>query len=321
MNLLQNVPLKKYSNLKIGGNASHFCEFKSKDDLIQILSYWREINPEMDKIFILGSGTNILFSDEGFDGLVIRNCIDFIKREGNIITVGGGSLVETLLNFCTRSSLSGLEWAGGLPGTVGGAIRGNAGAFLGDSSENVKEVESINISSLKTILRNKKECKFGYRQSIFKKGEKSRRPGGPLARREVIISAKFKLKKGNQEEIKRKTQEKIDYRIDRHPLDLPNIGSTFKNVPLNLVSEKVEKEFQASIKLDPFPVIPTAKLLIGAGLKGKVVGGVMISPKHPNFIVNFNNAKAKDVLALISLAKEKVKKKYNIDLEEEIMVV
>ncbi len=312
MNLLKNVPLKKYSNFKIGGPASYFYEFKSKEDLMQILTYWREINPEMDKIFILGGGTNILFNDKEFDGLVIRNCVDFIKREGNIITVGGGTPVEDLVSFCTRSSLSGFEWAGGLPGTVGGAIRGNAGAFLGDSSENIEEVESINVLSLKITVRDKKQCGFGYRQSVYKNGE---------GKREIILSAKFKFKKSDREEIKRKTQEKIDYRIERHPLDLPNIGSTFKNVPVDLVSEKVKKEFNASIKQDPFPVIPAAKLLIGAGLKGKTIGGAMFSEKHPNFIVNVKNAKAEDVKALISLAKKEIRKKYNIELEEEIMIV
>lgn len=310
--LQKNTPLKKYSNLKIGGNASYFYEFESKHDLVQVLSHWRGINPEMNKIFILGDGTNILFSDEGFDGLVIRNCIDFIKREENSVTVGGGTSVEDLLNFCTQNSLSGLEWAGGLPGTVGGAIRGNAGAFLGDTSENIEEVGSINTWSLKTIVREKKECKFSYRKSVYKNSD-----GG----QEVIISAKFKFKKGNREEIKRKTQEKIDYRIDRHPLDLPNIGSTFKNVPISVVSGEVKNEFEKSIKPDPFPVIPTAKLLIGAGLKGKVIGGARFSEKHPNFIVNFNNAKAEDIKALISLAKKEIKEKYNIDLEEEIMII
>lgn len=312
MILSQNIPLKKFSSFNIGGNASYFYEFNSKEDLRSVLLQWRDLGREVNNIFVLGSGTNILFSDDGFDGLVMKNNIKFIKREGNIVNVGGGTLISDLVNFCTQNSLSGLEWAGGLPGTVGGAIRGNAGAFLGDTAQNIQEVESIDIDNLKIKTRNKDQCRFDYRQSIFKQG---------VEKKEIILSAKFKLKKGDREEIKSKTQERVDYRIDRHPLDLPNIGSTFKNVPLSRVSQKVKEEFSGSIKPDPFPVIPVAKLLIGVGLKGKIIGGAMFSEKHPNFIVNFKNAKAQDVLGLVSLAKKEIKEKYNIDLEEEIMIV
>lgn len=310
--LLRNIPLKKYSSIKIGGPASYFCELRSKEDLKQALKEWREINHEMNNIFVLGGGTNILFDDTGYDGLVIKNNIDFIERVGTTVVSGGGTKVSDLLNFCSQNSLSGFEWAGGLPGTVGGAIRGNAGAFLGDISKNVSEVESIKIKTLEIKRRNKSQCKFGYRQSVFKQGE---------GRGEIILSAKFKLKKGDREEIKRKTQERIDYRIDRHPLDLPNIGSTFKNVDIKKVPKKVLKEFKDKIKPDPFPVLPAAKLLVGAGLKGKIVGGAQFSEKHPNFIVNLNNAKAQDLLSLISLAKKIVKEKYNVTMEEEILVL
>lgn len=312
MIISQNIPLKKYSNFNIGGNASYFYEVDSKDDLVSALLQWQDMGGETNNIFILGSGTNILFSDDGFDGLVIKDNIKFIKRKANIVNVGGGTLISDLVNFCMQSSLSGFEWAGGLPGTVGGAIRGNAGAFLGDTSGNVGEVESIDVDKRKIKTRNKDQCKFGYRRSVFKQG---------VGKKEIILSAKFKLRKGDRELIKSKTQERVDYRIDRHPLDFPNIGSTFKNVPLRQASQKVQKEFSSSIKPDPFPVIPAAKLLIGAGLKGKVIGGAMFSEKHPNFIVNFKNAKAQDVLALISFAKKEIKEKYNIDLEEEITIV
>lgn len=309
MSFSQNISLKKYSNFNIGGPASYFSEFRTKEELKEALKDWKKMD-EPGNVFVLGGGTNVLFNDGGFEGLVLRNNISFIKREMDIVEVGGGTDMEDLVNFCTQNSLSGFEWAGGLPGTVGGGIRGNAGAFLGDMSQNVLEIESLDIDTLKSSKRKKDECGFGYRQSIFKKSGT-----------EIILSAKFGLKKGNREEIKQKTQEKIDYRIDRHPLDLPNIGSTFKNVPVKNVSSKVLEEFKDKIKPDPFPVIPTAKLLVGANLKGKMVGGAMISQKHPNFIVNFNRAKAEDVLGLISLAKKEVKKKYGVELEEEIMFV
>lgn len=306
-----NIPLKKHSNFKIGGPASYFYEFKSKESISEAIREWGEVGKDLP-IFILGGGTNILFNDDGFDGLVLKDSISFIKREGNDLTVGSGTLVSDLVNYCNQNSLSGFEWAGGLPGTVGGGVRGNAGAFMGEMKDSVLEVESLDLKTLKTKKRNNKECKFNYRQSIFKSG---------YSENEIILSVKFKLKKGEREEIKQKTQEKIDYRIDRHPLDLPNIGSTFKNVDVKKIPPEVLKEFEKSIKPDPFPVLPVAKLIIGANLKGKTIGGAKFSEKHPNFIVNFNNAKAKDVRALISLAKKEIKEKYSIDLEEEIRII
>lgn len=308
--LLNFIPLKKYSNYKIGGNASYFYEFKTQEELIAALSEFAQV-VKNGKILILGKGTNVLFSDDGFDGMVLKNSLDFIEREGLFINAGSGTLMDTLVSYCCQNALSGLEWAGGLPGTVGGAIRGNAGAFMGETKDNIESVESLDIHSLKLIRRNRRECNFGYRQSIFKNGS---------GKDEIILSVKFKLKKGNIKEIKKLTQEKIDYRIDRHPLDLPNIGSIFKNVPVEKVSPEVRKEFEKSIKQDPFPVVPAAKLIVSSGLMGKKIGGAQISLKHPNFIVNFNNAKARDVLSLIDLVKKEVKKKFDIDLEEEVMI-
>lgn len=309
--LTQNTPLKKYSNYKIGGPASYFCEFKSKEDLISALSEFAKISVD-GKVFVLGKGTNVLFSDDGFDGLVLKNNLSFIEREGLTITVGSGTLMDDLVLYCSQNSLSGLEWAGGLPGTVGGAVRGNAGAFMGETKDNVVSVESLNIKTLQIKNRTEKDCLFDYRQSIFKNGE---------GKDEIILSIKIKLKKGNSEQIKKLTQEKIDHRIDRHPLDLPNIGSTFKNVSVEEVSPEVRLEFEKSIKKDPFPVIPAAKLIVSAGLIGKKIGGAQVSLKHPNFIVNFDNAKAQDVLKLISLVKSEVRGKFGVTLEEEIMVV
>ncbi len=306
-----NIPLKKHSNFKIGGPASYFFEFKGEEGLINGLREWKELGKDLP-IFVIGGGTNILFSDDGFEGLVIKDSLSFIKREGDFVSVGSGSMVDDLVSFCVQNSLSGFEWAGGLPGTVGGGIRGNAGAFLGEMEDGLIEVTSIDINTLKIKKRNKKECLFGYRQSVFKSGN---------GKNEIILSVKYKLKKGKREEIKKKTQEKIDYRIDRHPLDLPSIGSTFKNIDVKKVPKKVLEEFKNSIKPDPFPVIPVAKLLVSLDYKGREIGGAKFSEKHPNFIVNFNNAKAKDVIALVNLAKKEIKEKYDIKLEEEIMII
>lgn len=312
----EKVSLKKYSNFRIGGIARYFALIESAEELIAVLGKWKEMSAKFSqdkkKIFILGGGTNILISDKGFSGLVIHSLIKDIKilGEDTKILVGSGILMKDLLDFCVGNSLSGLEWAGGLPGTIGGAIRGNAGAFGGEIKDSVFEIASINIQTLKLQKRKKKDCLFGYRTSIFKSLSK-----------EVIVGAILSLKKDDKDNIKRKIKEKIDYRKNRHPLEYPNIGSIFKNIPFQNVPRKLQEEFSASVKNDPFPVLPTAKLLALAGLKGKKQGEAMVSQKHPNFIVNLGDATSEDVLKLISEIKKTIKNKYDIELEEEITII
>lgn len=300
----ENILLAKYGSYKIGGLAKHFFHAKSRGDLIKALKNWNRKN----KIFILGGGTNILFDDNGFDGLVLKPDLKDIGVKKNIITTGAGVLMKDLLNFCVKNSLSGLEWAGGLPGTLGGAIRGNAGAFGGEIKDSVFAVSSIKPSDLKVMKRMNKQCGFNYRSSIFKNQKN----------KEIILSVELKLKPGNRTVIKKVIEEKIRYRRERHPFEYFNIGSIFKNVTFDSIGKKHRPAFLKAVKSDPFPVIPAAFLLSEAGLKGIASGGAMISPKHPNFIVNVLSASSFDVRNLIAFAKHKVKKKFQIELEEEI---
>lgn len=308
MNLQENVLLKNYSNYKIGGPAKLFVEVETMDELKEILDQVQ--NDRENKIFILGAGTNVLISDKGFDGLVIYNKIQGIEEDGGNLRVGSGTLMRDILEYCIENSLTGLEWAGGLPGTIGGAVRGNAGAFRGETKDSVVEVESLDLKTLDEKVRNNAECGFGYRDSIFKSGD---------GIYEFITHVVLSVASGNQKEIKEKVVQKIDYRNNRFPMEYPNIGSTFKNIPLDLLSVKLQKEFAAIVKIDPFPVAPITKILAFCGLKGRRVGGAMISEKHPNFIVNVDDATAEDVAALIEIAKQAVKEKYGLILEEEIV--
>lgn len=310
----QNVPLKDYSNYKIGGSASYFLEISSKEDLINGLKEWKEISAgfpqEKKRIFILGKGTNILISDNGFDGLVIHNNIGGIENSEEGLIAGSGVLVSDILNYCIDNSLSGLEWAGGLPGTIGGAVRGNAGAFGGETKDSVKRVDSLDLNNLEELTRDNQSCLFDYRFSIFKKAKEEN---------EIILKVVLSLKKGNRQLIKKSIQEKIDYRTEKHPIEYPNIGSTFKNIPLQNIPENLKNELSQYVKNDPFPVIPVAKLLYLCNLKGKRSGDAMISDKHPNFIVNLGHAKNENIKELIAFAKNEVLQKFNIELEEEIM--
>jgi UDP-N-acetylmuramate dehydrogenase len=309
--LKQNIALSDYSNYKIGGSALYFLEVFSKEELLKGLKDWEKVHNKEKRIFVLGQGTNVLFSDAGFNGLVIKNSIGGIKKLGDKVEVGAGVELPRLNDFCIENALSGLEWSGGLPGTIGGAIRGNAGAFNGETKDNIEEVTSLNLTTLALIKRNKKECNFSYRNSIFK----------TEAHNEIIISAVLGLKEGNQEEIQDNTNEKIEHRKNKHPLEYPNIGSIFKNVPVQNFDQNFREELSQYIKNDPFPVIPAAKLIFLAGLKGKKVGGVMISEKHTNFIVNLGQGKAQDVKELIEIVRKEIKNKFGVILEEEIMYV
>ena len=241
-----------------------------------------------------------------------------------------------------------MEWAGGLPGTIGGAVRGNAGAFGGETKDRIVAVMSLHVlsaqfsrasasspraSALKLVRRTNEECRFGYRNSIFKEHDGE----------EIVVEAVFELTKGDPVEIKRIADERINYRTTRHPIEFPNIGSMFKNIPLSQIYAEGTQEYAESIhsglvsilrgsasnprssafpvKHDPFPVIPTACLLAEAGLKGMTHGGAMISPKHPNFIVNVNHATSADVKSLIALVKKTIHEKFGVILEEEVIYV
>ncbi len=320
----ENIILAGFTNYKIGGPARYFFQAKNVKELKEAIRWAKS---KKQKIFILGGGTNLLFSDDGFKGLVLKPDINFLEVKEEKIKAGAGVQMSNLIKLAVKNKLSGLEWAGGLPGTLGGAIRGNAGAFRGETKDNIESVKSLNIKTLKISTYNKKNCEFDYRDSLFKKHDGE----------EIVLSATLKLKKGDQEQIKTAIQDKIDFRNNRHPLEYPNSGSVFKNVRItqkiaDLIAADSRGNSQREsalglrwsavpVKTDPFPVIPTAYLISEANLKGVSRGGAMISPKHPNFIVNVNNAKAKDVLALIKLAKSTIKQKFGITIEEEVQIL
>lgn len=305
-----NILLSQYSSYKIGGPARFFSAPGSVDSLINAVKLARKDGLQ---IFILGGGTNLVISDKGFDGLVIRPSFAAMKTMSPAILAEAGVSVSDLLNFAADKGLSGLEWAGGLPGTLGGAIRGNAGAFGGEIKDSIAEVTSLDISGRepKVVKRTNAECKFGYRNSIFKA-----RDG-----KEIILSAVLDFAKGDKKQIREAIEEKISYRKSRHPMEYPNVGSIFKNIDVKLVPKTHLTKLKGVIKSDPFPVVPTAYIISEAGLKGVSFGGAMISPKHPNFIVNTLAATASDVKALKNLIKGTVKEKYDILLEEEVMFV
>jgi len=300
--LRKNVLLKNYTTFKIGGKAQYFFVAKNKESIIKTVKTAKKLKIPF---FILSGGSNLLISDKGFEGLIIKIRNSRFEIRNSYLCAEAGVKMSKLVRETGKLGLAGLEWAAGIPGTLGGAIRGNAGAFGKETKDNIFEVEILDgKGNLKKL--SKKQCSFSYRHSIFKK------------KNWIILSAKLKLKKGNKKKIQTIAKDYVEYRKKRQPLNYPSAGSVFKNVDLKKIPKKIRKNFSKVIKKDPFPVIPASYFISEAKLPGLMIGGAEISKKHPNFIVNLGKAKAKDVKKLISLVKKKVKNKFGIILEEEI---
>jgi len=304
----KGVSLRNLNNFRIGGPARDFVRADTVEDLKDAIIVARGL--DMD-VFVLGGGTNILVNDDGYNGLVLKPAFYGFSLDGIRATVGAGVTMSDFINTVISRGLGGLEWAGGLPGNVGGAVYGNAGAFGGEIKDSLIEVKTFNMNTFEIKTRPSAECRFLYRTSAFKTGYLP----------EIILQATFLLKPADKRKLLHDVNEKIEYRKKKHPLEYPNIGSIFKNVPIDSLSKDKVHSHQWEIKTDPFPIIPAAYLISKAELKGKTVGGAMVSDKHPNFIVNVMDARAHDVLELIEVVKEEVFDKFGIGLEEEVRVI
>jgi len=303
LNFQRNVLLSYYTSFRIGGPAEYFFVAKSSSQLKKAIKFAHKNNL---KFFILGGGSNLLVSDKGFNGLVIKMEISGIILKNRIVQVFSGEKLSNVINYLAKNNLNGLEWAVGIPGTIGGAIYGNVGAFSHSISELVEKVKVIDLKSKRELIYKNKDCQFGYRESIFKKN-----------RNLVIISANLKFKKAKKDYIKRLMQKYLNQKKKTQPLEFYSAGCIFKNFFIDNDFKKIKgiKEIE---KFKKYGFIPSAYLIEKCGLKGKRIGDAMVSKKHSNFIVNLKNAKAKDVIALINLIKKEVMKKFNIKLEEEI---
>jgi len=290
MEFQKNVSLKDYTTFKIGGRAKYFCRVSTKEELIEAAKFAKKMKLP---IFILGAGSNLLISDKGFSGLVIKIQYSTSNIQYSKILTGAGTSLSRLVNVAASAGLTGLEWAAGIPGTVGGAVYGNAGAFGKSMKDVIKTVTVLKIPNPKSQIPNKfqikkyknKECRFGYRDSIFKKRKDL-----------IIISITLQLKKGKKKEIGNIMKEYLEYKKKTQPLNFPSAGSVFKNPKGFFAAELIEK----------------------CKLKGKKIGNAKFSEKHANFIVNLGGAAAQDVKKLINLAKKSVKNKFKVKLEEEI---
>ena len=288
----KDVSLKNYTTFRIGGKAKYFFAAKERKDLILALKIAKKLKLPF---YILGGGSKLLVSDKGFNGLVIKVENSKFKVQNCEIFAEAGLSLKRLINIAVDNSLTGLEWAAGIPGTVGGAVRGNAGAWERSMADIIKEVEVFDLKNQKILTFPNKKCEFVYRSSIFKRNKNL-----------VILSSKINLRKGNKKKSKSQIKKYLDYRKKHHPLNFPSAGSIFENIYLQRKSKKEKQK------------ILIGKIIGECGLAGRKIGNVKISEKHSNFIVNLGNGKEKDVKKLIKLVKEKVKKRFGITLKEEL---
>jgi UDP-N-acetylmuramate dehydrogenase len=230
LKIRENVLLRDYTTFKIGGPARYFFVAKSKEDLKNAILWAKK---KKLPFFILGGGSNVLFSDNGFKGLVIKlQNTQYEIRNTKIVAEAGVPLQKLVLETA-KKGLSGLENLAGIPGTLGGAIWGNAGAFGREIGDLVEEVKVLDVGSSRLEvkkLRNK-GCKFGYRDSIFKRKKNW-----------IILEATLKLKKGKRKEIEEKIKEFLKLRKEKQPLEFPSAGSVFKNVPIEKVPKKIQRK-------------------------------------------------------------------------------
>lgn len=281
-NVRLHEPMKKHTTFRIGGPADYYLCPHSTEELQKILQICRENKLEF---FILGNGSNLLVSDKGYRGVVIQLWKNFsdIETEDNTITVKAGALLSKVAAEALEESLTGMEFASGIPGTMGGAVMMNAGAYGGEMKDIIREVTVLTREG-KLLTLSKEEMNFGYRTSVVK--EKGY----------VVISAVLQLRKGDREEIRKVMDELKERRVTKQPLDMPSAGSTFK---------RPEGYF-------------AGKLIMDAGLRGFSVGGAQISEKHCGFVVNKGDATAADVLGLIGEVQKRVQEKFGVALEPEV---
>lgn len=308
MNVIKNFPLNKITTLGIGGSAKEFVVVKTEAQLKEVLEYAKE---HYLHYYIVGGGSNLLVSDKGVDFLVIKNeitGINVIPAQAGIqkVIVKSGTPLQELVDFTIAHGLSGLQKMTGIPGTVGGAIYGNAGAYGQTISDNITNVVVLNsFQDLQTL--SKDECGFSYRDSIFKKTK------------QIILEITFNLEKGSPEELAKEAKDILSQRLIKYPTDIKCPGSFFKNIPAETLSMKIVSKLPKD-KI-PFGKINAGYLLEAVGAKGDKLGNIEIAPYHANLFINKGGGTAKDFYNLAKKYAKLVKEKFGISLEPEVQLV
>ena len=276
-------PMSAHTSLHIGGPAQYFLRVTTERDLVGAVAVARE--HELP-VFMLGGGTNLLVADAGIPGVVLLNDWAETSVDGTTITAASGTPMASVAAVAARSGILGLEWMATVPGTVGGAVHGNAGAFGSETKDVLVDAELMDLNG-KTWTASNAELGFAYRTSALQKTST------------IVLRARFRGKPGDRASAVQRIKEIANERMAKQPLAQPNTGSIFRNPPGDHAGRLIE----------------------AAGLKGATEGGAMVSTKHANFIVNIGDASAQDVRTLIELCQREVKEKFGIDLVPEVEMV
>ena len=283
--ILVAEPMKNHTTFRIGGPADALALPKTPEEVAEVVRFCHE---HAQPYYVLGNGSNLLVSDEGYRGLVLQLYRNFndIQVNGETITVQSGAMLAAVARTAYQTGLTGLEFASGIPGTIGGAVVMNAGAYGVEMKKVLKEVTVLTKEG-EVLVIPAKALELGYRTSVIPKNGW------------IVLGAVLQLKKGDQEQILARMEELKEQRITKQPLDLPSAGSTFK---------RPEGYF-------------AGKLIMDAGLRGFTVGGAQVSEKHCGFVVNRGNATAADVWELICEVKRRVKEMTGVELEPEVKLL
>ena len=280
---VRDQPLAPHTSLRIGGPADFFLRIASEKDLLGAIQVAR-----MNElpVFLLGGGTNVLVADGGIRGVVLQNAWRESSVDGDIVTASSGTELAHVAAVAARAGVEGLEWMATVPGTVGGAVHGNAGAFGSETADVIVDAELVDMNG-DTWTATVDELGYAYRTSALQ--------GTPI----ICVRARFRGKAGDRAHAVNRLKEMANERIKKQPLAQPNTGSIFRNPPGDFAGRLIE----------------------AAGLKGRAIGGAMVSEKHANFIVNANGATASDVRALMTLVQQEVAKRYDVKLVPEVELV
>jgi UDP-N-acetylmuramate dehydrogenase len=298
-----NEPMNKHTTFKIGGQVDYFLTIGSMDSLVDALKF---LDSEGVSYFILGGGSNMLVRDEGFRGVAIQIKDTRCEIQDTVVQCAAGCSTVEVAQKSIAAGLTGFEWGVGVPGTIGGAVRGNAGAMGGEMKDSVDRVEIYRDGEIVEITNA--ECEFGYRDSVFKHQS------------DIILRVYLRLKKTEDVSGMKQAMDNLMYRNKTQPQGYASIGCIFKNVEYriwNLESRKIDlpDEFIKKGK------VSAGWLIDQSGMKGVRVGNAQVSERHGNFIINLGGATAQDVLSLIEQVKEKVYDTTGVEIEEEIQII
>lgn len=279
-----DAPLAPYTSYNVGGNADLLIFPEKVDDIEHIVHQcYRKRVP----FFVIGKGANVLIHDNGFRGIALslEKCCSQIFHEKSLLYVGAGATVKDMVEYCETNGLAGVEYMSGIPGTVGGALRMNAGAFVGEIGDRVVRIDALNKTGIREQIIQE-DAQFGYRRANGLAGK-------------ILLGCWLMLEQGDKEELTKARQDYLKRRADKQPLEYPSCGSVFKRPPGDYAGRLIEE----------------------AGCKGLKIGGAMVSSKHANFVVNFDNAAAQDIYDVICHVQQVVYKRFHVWLELEVKLI